>query len=202
MRRRIWTIAIGLTAATVGCSKGTDPALTGLGPEPWTLPGDTDDDPQSPPTGGETGSDGGDTTGAADSGAPQTGSGGESTDGPVNPGTTGGGEEGEGTFGGGMGEQPDSGWWAHCLPNTSACDAGLTCLSTDVGDDGVCTSQCAPVGDPGACGDSPGGTNVPVCLTVGGNSICALGCDGGLTCPSGMVCHTDSDDNGPIAICI
>jgi hypothetical protein len=109
-----------------------------------------------------------------------------------------------GTFGGGNddGMQPASGWWAHCIPNSIACDAGFACLSTDAGNDGVCTMACNPAGDASSCGASPGGTTEPVCLTVGGDSVCALGCEGGLTCPGGMICINESDDLGPISICI
>jgi len=37
---------------------------------------------------------------------------------------------------------------------------------------------------------------------VGGDSVCALGCEGGLTCPGGMICINETDDLGPISICI
>lgn len=109
-----------------------------------------------------------------------------------------------GTFGNddGAGMQPDSGWWAHCIPNSIACDPGFACLTTDAGNDGVCTAVCNPPGNPAGCGASPGGTTMPVCLSVGGDSVCALGCEGGLTCPGGMICINETDDLGPISICI
>ncbi|MEX1368609.1 MAG: hypothetical protein AB1Z98_36110 [Nannocystaceae bacterium] len=64
------------------------------------------------------------------------------------------------------------------------------------------SALCNPPGNPGACGPVPGGTTTPVCLTVGGQSICALGCEGGLSCPGEMICINESDDTGPISICM
>lgn len=152
-------------------------------------------------TGGADGSGGVSSAGPMTTADPSTTSGmpmGSSSDGdPTN-------DSQGGTFGddGGVGMQPGNGWWAHCIPNSIACDPGFFCLSTDAGTDGVCTNVCNPPGNAGGCGASPGGTNMPICLTVGGDSVCALGCEGGLTCPGGMICISESDDLGPIEICI
>jgi hypothetical protein len=190
--------------ALLGCSGGADPVETTFGPGPWQLPGSSGDD--EPVTGQATEA----TTGGADGSG--SGSGGPvttvdpSTSGPPPMGSSSDGEPpgSEGTFGGGndAGMQPDSGWWAHCIPSSIACDAGFACLSTDAGSDGVCTTTCNPAGDASSCGASPGGTTEPICLTVGGDSVCALSCEGGLTCPGGMLCINESDDLGPISICI
>lgn len=191
----------------LGCAQGDPPGSTSFGPGPWMLPGESGDQEE-----GGSGAATESTTGSAD------GSGGGSM-GPMttaDPSTSGmpmgSTDDGDptndsqgGTFGmddGGTGMQPASGWWAHCIPNSIACDAGLVCLSTDAGNDGVCTNVCNPPGNPGSCGASPGGTNMPICLSVGGDSVCALGCEGGLTCPGGMICINESDDLGPISICI
>lgn len=188
----------------LGCSAGETTGTGGFGPGPWMLPG-TAGDTEAP-------SDEGNETAQQTSAADGTGSAtdGGTTDSP--PGTTGSppppgstGMDGDATFGeaddGGQNEQPANGWWAHCT-QAIGCDAGFACLTTDVGDDGVCTALCNPAGNPAGCGPSPGGTTMPVCLSVGGQSICALGCEGGLTCPGGMICINESDDTGPISICI
>jgi hypothetical protein len=192
-----WLLAWGL-----GCSVGdSSNNSSGLGPGPWQLPGSSGDQGSGPATGGSTmdAADGSESTAGpppgGSSGDPSTSSPGSSDGEPADT---------QGTFGGAddNGMQPESGWWAHCIPNSIACDAGFACLTTDAGNDGVCTAQCNPPGDPGSCGASPGGTAEPVCLSVGGDSVCALGCEGGLTCPGGMICINESDDAGPISICI
>lgn len=195
-------MAVGLGLAVGwGCSAGAEPTETTFGPGPWQLPGDSGDD--EPATGQATA---GTTAGNdVDTGSPMTTTD-PSTSGPPPPADSsdGGPAGSEGTFGGGndAGMQPESGWWAHCIPNSIGCDAGFACLSPDAGNDGVCTMACSPPGDASSCGASPGGTTEPVCLSVGGDSVCALGCEGGLTCPGGMVCLNENDDTGPISICI
>lgn len=192
----------------LGCAKGDNQASS-LGPAPWELP-----DSEAEPTAGTRPAEptsAADGTGSASGGPASTS--GEGTTSGMPPagssegdtsGTTSGASTG-GTFGdddGNQGMQPASGWWSHCIPNVIACSAGFSCLSTDAGDDGVCTQLCAPAGNPGSCGASPGGSNVPTCLSVQGNSICALSCEGGLSCPGGMVCVAETDDTGPISICL
>lgn len=201
MRTRSSAAWVGLwLGVSVGCSAGDNSDSTSFGPGPWQLPGDSEHASDGA-TGGSTGAADGNTTEApmGSTSAAMT-SGPPPSDGTgVDPSDSQG-----GTFGGNddAGMQPDSGWWAHCIPNQIACDAGFSCLSTDAGNDGVCTSVCNPAGNPGSCGASPGGTAQPVCLSVGGDSVCALGCEGGLTCPGGMICVNESDDQGPISICI
>lgn len=97
--------------------------------------------------------------------------------------------------------QPETSWWSHCIAG-SGCTDDLICMLNGDGDDGVCTSLCNPAGDGMSCGASPGGTATPGCLNVGNSSICALDCSGGKTCPSGMLCLADTDDDGPIEICL
>lgn len=127
----------------------------------------------------------------------------ESTDG----GDTGGGESGRSTFNpidgddGGDTGQPGSGMWSSCHGGGS-CDASLTCLGTDDMALGICTTECSPAANPAACGAVPGGTAVASCLSVGGQSICAIDCSGGLTCPAGMDCIAETDDTGAIEICL
>lgn len=183
----------------LACSKGSEDGLTGLGPGgPWQLPGGSGEPATDGSTGGSAGTADGTDTGPATTADPSSG------EPPPPPMSSSDGDPG-GTFDGSnddAGMQPDSGWWAHCIPNSIACDAGFACLSTDAGNDGVCTMACNPAGDPSSCGASPGGTSEPVCLSVGGDSVCALGCEGGLTCPGGMICVSESDDLGPISICI
>lgn len=97
--------------------------------------------------------------------------------------------------------QPETSWWSHCIGNDD-CTDDLVCMLNGDGDDGVCTSQCSPPGDATSCGASPGGTTTGTCLNVGSASICALNCAGGLSCPGGMLCLSDTDDDGPIEICL
>ncbi|MCH9688693.1 MAG: hypothetical protein K0V04_45095 [Deltaproteobacteria bacterium] len=199
----LWAWALGLG---VGCTQdAAEPNSSGFGPGPWTLPGTAgaeSDDAQSDESDEDPGAtsmpgDGAD-TGTQTSGPMSTS--GNATGDPEPMGTT---DDGmSGTFGDDAGMQPASGWWAHCIPDQILCDPGFACLSTDAMNDGVCTDECIPAGNAGSCGASPGGTATPVCLTVGGASVCALGCDNGATCPGGMVCINESDDTGPISICI
>ncbi len=200
-----WWGLVLTVGMTTGCSKGDVDATTGFDPGPWMLPGDDDGQSTDDPPPQTTGDDSGDDTGRPGTTGGVDGDGSTSGPPPPPPETTGDPTTGMGgTFGddGGNGMQPGSGWWAHCVPNMIACDPGFACLSTDAGSDGVCTMACNPAGSPAACGASPGGTNMPVCLSVGGDSVCALGCDGGLTCPGGMICVNETDDTGPISICI
>jgi len=188
---------------SMACAKGDDSiSASGFGPGPWELPGESGDSASTEPDPGTTttsnSADGTSTT-TTTTDPPQTS--GPATTGPPPPGSTSS-DDAPGTFGDdGDGEQPGSGWWAHCADGIN-CDPGFACLTTDAGTDGVCTNTCLPAGDPGSCGASPGGTNVPVCLTVGPDSVCALSCEGGLTCPGGMICINESDDTGPISICV
>ncbi len=97
--------------------------------------------------------------------------------------------------------QPETSWWSHCIAGAE-CTDDLVCLLNGAGDDGVCTSLCSPPGDATSCGASPGGTAAPTCLNAGTTSICALDCSTGKSCPSGMLCLSDDDDDGPIEICL
>ncbi len=203
-RRVVAGFALALGAAH-GCANGdTGTSASGFGPGPWQLPGSSGDQPSQ--TDGDDDTTGPGATSVADSGpqtsGPMTTTDNGTTGGPGPMGSTDDGPQG-GTFGNDdAGMQPDSGWWAHCIPSQIACDPGFACLSTDAMNDGVCTDQCVPAGDASSCGASPGGTSTPVCLSVGGDSVCALGCENGETCPGGMVCINESDDTGPISICI
>lgn len=163
----------------------------------------------APTTGGE-----GDTDSDTDTNTTQaSSSGGGSTTTPsttgVGPSTTG--EETGGTSSTGPGSeastgdplppQPETSWWSHCIASAE-CTDDLVCLLNGAGDDGVCTNFCSPAGDATSCGASPGGTAAPTCLNAGASSICALDCADGKTCPSGMLCLSDTDDDGPIEICL
>ena len=196
-------MAVGL-ATGLGCSVGAPTDNATPEPTPW-MPDSGADQATGDESGARSSSgsatDGGEatTSGAADTGGDSaSATTGSPTTTPPMEST----DDGVDTADDDGGTQPASGWWAHCTRASGTCDPGLSCLLTDVGDDGVCTSDCVPSGDPRSCGASPGGTTNPVCLTVAGGSICALGCEGGLTCPGGMVCIAETDDLGPISICV
>jgi hypothetical protein len=205
---RIPTLLVGVLLA--GCSLATDSG-GGLGfdePPPGIAPpddgsgagdgeGDTDggetdpddtsdavDDPEP-----GTGDDGGGTGGG---GGGMTGSGDDTDDGGTQD-TGGGGITGTdaGTTEGAA-AQPSSGMYSHCL-SVNDCDAGFGCLTNDTATDGFCSILCEPVGDPAGCEPDPSGVLDPVCTVAGGGeSVCALDCSGGQSCPTGMVCTADS----------
>lgn len=157
------------------------------------------------PTGdGET-SSGGDTDGST-SADTTTGVGGStsvggSSDGGADASSSSGAAESSSSGGIELPPQPETSWWSHCT-GTPECTDDLVCMLNGAGDDGVCTSFCNPAGDGTSCGASPGVTAQPSCLNVDTNSICALDCSDGKTCPAGMLCLSDVDDDGPIEICM
>lgn len=157
------------------------------------------------PTGDSDTSSGGDTDGGtsadttADVEGSTSGAEGSSDDGALATSSSGG-AEGSST-GVELPPQPETSWWSHCT-SSPECTDDLVCMVNGAEDDGVCTSFCNPAGDGTSCGASPGVTAVPSCLNVSTNSICALDCSGGKTCPAGMLCLSDVDDDGPIEICM
>ena len=57
------------------------------------------------------------------------------------------------------------------------------------------------------CDPPPDGDAVPRCIQVptmthGVVAVCALTCDGGETCPMGRTCILDSDNDGPVSLCL
>jgi hypothetical protein len=181
-----------------GCA-GAD-ALETTGAFSTLAPSGTDGD-----TDGGSSSSTGTTSGAGDT-MPSTAES-SSTDAPTSgPAESEGGDTTTGSStGGSTGEpqppQPVSGWWSHCLGNAD-CSDGLVCMLNDDETDGVCTDFCSPAQDPTSCGVSPSESVSTTCLEISAGSVCALDCAGGMTCPSGMVCLMDTDNNGPIAICL
>jgi hypothetical protein len=111
--------------------------------------------------------------------------------------------DGDGDDDGGM--QPADGMYSHCTSGAE-CEPGLGCLIDDGGIDGFCSRECTGYADPENCDPSPGGTATPRCIVVAsGNeslNVCALDCAGGKTCPGGMICKPDADEEGPIEICM
>ncbi|MEM6997092.1 MAG: hypothetical protein AAF721_41695 [Myxococcota bacterium] len=203
-----WLRAAGLGAVlALGCSAGEP----GEGLTSLSLPGAGD------PSAGDSGDDSGTTEAGSDDARGSGDSGGAGPDaGASTSGAETAGDDGGGTTGGGRstfnpldedggdadgGEQPDTGMWSSC-DGGGSCGGGLTCLGTDDMTMGVCTTTCAPAGNPAGCGGTPGGTATPSCLAVGGQSICALSCADDESCPGGMTCVPETDDAGAIAICL
>lgn len=180
-------LALAVLGLGVGCvvqADDTDPFATAAAPNP----------PATPTSGGSSSGSG---TGGS-SGEP--GSSGEGVDttaamttAPMGSTSTTGTDESTSSDGGGMGMQPAMGMYADCT--VAACsglaNVCLTITENDIDLGAFCTAQgCAnPALD---CDPSPGGTATPVCLdaTVNGmpDSLCALSCAGGATCPAPMIC--------------
>jgi len=154
---------------------------------------------------------GGDTDGGTAAASSSESGGGATDTATTGPGASTGGEDTGGSTSTGPGSeastgeplppQPETSWWSHCIAN-AGCTDDLVCLLNGAGDDGVCTSLCSPAGDATSCGASPGVSATPSCLIAGMSSVCALDCSGGRSCPGGMLCLSDSDDDGPIEICL
>jgi hypothetical protein len=151
---------------------------------------------------GDGGTGGGTGDGGSDGGTGGGSSGGDTGDGGSDAGDGGAfiAEEDQGGGGGGGAYEP--------CPDGN-CTTG-TCLNGDPPNDNksFCAPNCSPAGDPSGCPPPPSGDAPPMCIDVGdeqgGNvqSFCALDCSGGQTCPTGMTCVQDSDQNGPITICL
>lgn len=81
------------------------------------------------------------------------------------------------------------------------CVEGFECLHewclSPVDEPGFCTITCASVDD---CEFPAVGTAEPTCLPVGADAACALDCDAGRECPSGMRCE-QVDAGGERWIC-
>jgi hypothetical protein len=95
-------------------------------------------------------------------------------------------------------QQPEEGMYSACLMATE-CVGQNTCMTIN-DKTGFCTTTgCAdPLAD---CEPSPGGMATPLCYpapSMPGQFLCALGCDGGLTCPPPMTCHEGLADG---AVC-
>jgi hypothetical protein len=79
----------------------------------------------------------------------------------------------------GTGQQPADGMY-------SACDDAADCFGLEFCETGFCTSECTNAAVD--CDPSPGGTALPTCFMFGLESLCALDCSGGSTCPTPMQC--------------
>jgi len=78
--------------------------------------------------------------------------------------------------------------YGDCLNDPNACGLDGVCLNDGAMPTiGVCTEDCAVVGD---CPASPGGTAPVACQDVTGDGAaeCILNCSGGGSCPAGMSC--------------
>ncbi len=157
----------------------------------------------TPTSGGDEGSDSG--SGSGSSGADADGSGttaavdsGESgvATSMTPPDTTGGlpGDSSTGMGDAGT-EQPQSGMYSPCtVPEDCQLPSNL-CLTVNMMS-GFCTNTACT--DPVMqCDATPGGTATPICFPVDLDGMaqdsCALGCDGGLICPTGMTCVALAD---------
>ncbi|MBX7079326.1 MAG: hypothetical protein K1X88_09090 [Nannocystaceae bacterium] len=96
------------------------------------------------------------------------------------------------------GVRPDSGPWSSCADGV--CAPGLGCLQGESAG-ATCTAACVGF-DPGGCPPPPGEVVTTICIAVAGQGVCALDCSGGLSCPAGMQCVLDHDDDGPIEVCL
>ena len=76
-------------------------------------------------------------------------------------------------------EQPPDGMY-------SACEQVTDCVGLTNCQSGFCTRACVdPTMD---CDPAPGGTATPACVMFETQTLCALPCDGGETCPTPMAC--------------
>lgn len=185
-------------AATVGCASGTEPTtFTGA--------------PSSASASASAGASASATSGAESSSGASTSTG-ENTDDaepePTTPDstntsgpaptsgvtTTSSGDESSG--GETPSEQPEDGMYSQCGSPVDC--IGLTTCLTAVDTSGqpidaFCTAGAcnSPLAQ---CDPTPGGTAVPICMDVdsGGvmDTVCALDCSQGQTCPAGMNCRT------------
>lgn len=81
--------------------------------------------------------------------------------------------------------------YGDCLSDPNACGLDGVCLNDGAMPTiGVCTEDCAVVGD---CPASPGGTAPVGCQDVTGDGAaeCILNCSGGGSCPAGMSCFAN-----------
>ena len=91
----------------------------------------------------------------------------------------------------------------------AACDHGDACLDewclSPVDEPGFCTQLCDPAdADVAAyCGELPSGSGTAAiaCVQIGEQAACALDCDAGRSCPSGMRCEQVDVLGEPRAIC-
>ena len=85
-------------------------------------------------------------------------------------------------------EQPEDGMYSECA-TVADCIGQTTCVIVPGAPMGFCSHACADAGTD--CTPNPGATSnaAPACVDDGnGMQVCALSCDGGLTCPGGMEC--------------
>lgn len=147
------------------------------------------------PSGNPATSDDGDTEPSEDTGA-DTGDTGSDDVATTSPMTTDPGESGA-TGDPPVDEQPDSGMYSECA-TVGDCIGQTTCVIVAGAATGYCSSTCSdPLAD---CDPNPGATSnaAPVCVDDGGIQVCALGCQGGLTCPGGMECLS----HGGTQVCV
>lgn len=166
-------LALLIILAPLGCTVEGEDVMT------------TFADPTSNPSGNPTTTNDGDTEssqGSSDTESAQTGSDDATTASPTS-GSGGGSETGPAPD-----EQPETGMYSECM-TVGDCIGQTTCVIVPGAEMGFCSSSCA---DPGMdCVANPGAssTAAPSCVDDGGGlQVCALACDGGLTCPGGMEC--------------
>lgn len=90
---------------------------------------------------------------------------------------------------------PETSAYGPC--SSTSCDIGLQCwefLDVPV----QCVSACSTSDD---CPSAPSMTTSPVCVVREGDGVCALSCEDGLRCPSGMYCRTVRADAGTADVC-
>lgn len=188
-------LLLGLVLPAVGCADDEDQ-------NPYTASSDSG---YAPPLddGGEYGDDGGYPDLPSDDDGDD---GGDSTTGGWDGGDEDGGDDGGGTStststtsgGGGSCSQPVSGMFAHCLAPEEC--GGLSCFQVKQNEqvlNGFCTVTCSNVNE---CGPAPGNcTASPACVPVGGQTACALSCEGGASCPPGMECM-NFQDSGQVCV--
>lgn len=72
------------------------------------------------------------------------------------------------------------------------------------GEQGFCTGECTAPDDPSNCVDDPGQLGRAFCLDIGlpsGNTVCAIDCSDGISCPDGMRCEEVQTDGGRRKAC-
>lgn len=181
-------------ACTVVETDGNSPFATAAAPVTTMTPGTETGEPSG--SGTEDAATEGSGGGSSEGGETTTGMADSSGDGVV--GTTTGvttvGSTDDG--GGGSGMQPDMGMYAPCTVGDECGFLPNLCITISDAGGVVIDGFCSAVACTNAavdCDPSPGGTAVPVCVSIVVNDLpdtaCALDCAGGATCPIGMTCY-------------
>lgn len=188
--------AVLLACSVDGGEEATFGVPTGAGSSPGSSPGSADDG-TGEDSGSGTGAGSSSTAGSDDAADGSTGNPlGDSSGSPTTTDMPGD-ESSSGGMPPGMGGQPADGMYSDCMDARNDC-LPLTNLCFVInGNDGFCSNtMCAnPAAD---CDPAPGGTATPVCYPLDDQSFCALSCEGGLTCPTGMVCYPNLDSGGAL----